>query len=64
MTRDRAESVTSMSIDQSLSGYWLRMYPIQKFLMTYLTKKKIEFYETHFSDENIQISHFDKFVTN
>ena len=64
MTRDRAESVTSRSIDQSLSSYWLRMYPIQKFLMTYLTKKKIEFYETHFSDENIQISHFGKFMTN
>ena len=34
MTRDRAESVTCMSIDQSLSSCWLRMYPIQKFLMT------------------------------
>ena len=32
--------VLPTSIDQSLSGYWLRMYPIQNFLMTYLTKKK------------------------
>ena len=64
MTRDRAESVTCicmwsnkedyyMLIDQSVSSCWLRIYPIQKFLMTYLTMKKIEFYEIKIPFDNV-----------
>ena len=64
MTRDRAESVTCicmwsnkedyyMLIDQSVLSCWLRIYSIQKFLMTYLSMKKIEFYEIKIPFDNV-----------